>query len=136
MGAAAQVEEVAGPVHADLVAFDLVIDQLDLVVLAELAKLVEGLLAGHDLFDEGPGLLRDPPHSRLDGAEVRFGDRFAEREVVVEAVLHRRADAVPGVGIELHHRGGEQVGSRVPKDVERVFARLVIAVIGHEAVSI
>jgi len=41
----AQVEEVADPVYADLIALDLVGDQLELVVLAPLAKLLDRVLA-------------------------------------------------------------------------------------------
>ncbi len=59
----AQVDEVAGSIQADLVAFDLVVDQLDLVVLAALSEFVQGLLAGYHLPYEGPILLGDPAHA-------------------------------------------------------------------------
>ncbi len=59
----AQIDEVARPVQTDLIAFDLVVDQLELVVLAALAKLVQGLRPRNNVSDEGPILLRDPPHA-------------------------------------------------------------------------
>src|SRR4029077_4987937 len=132
----AQIEEVAGPIHADVVAFDFVVDQLDLVVLAALPKFVDCVLPRHRLFHEWTVLLGDPSHARFDGAEVGTGDRLAEREVVVEAVVDRWADAVLGVRIKLNDRRREQMGGRVPKDMEWILSRLVIAVSGHEAVSI
>src|SRR5260370_41396663 len=98
---AAEVEEIAGPVHADVIAFALVVDELNLVVLAAPAKFVDRLLPRHRLFDEWPVFLRDPSHARLDGAEVCLRDGLAEGEVVVEAVIDRWPDAVLGVGIEL-----------------------------------
>ncbi len=136
MWSAAEVEEIAGPVHADVIAFDLVVDQLDLVVLPAPAKLVDRLLSRHRLFDERAVFLRDPSHARLDGPEIGLRDRLAEGKVVIEAVFDRRPDPVLGVGIELHHRRSKEVRGRVSKDVERILSRLVIAVSGHEVVSI
>jgi len=98
-------------VDADLVAFDLVVDELDLVVLAAFAKLGQRLLAVHRVVNERPALLGDPPHSRFDRAEVCLGDRLAERKVVIETVLDRWADPVFRVGVELGHGGREQVRS-------------------------
>ena len=64
-------------------------------------------------------------HLLLDALEVRVGDRDAlgELEVVVEAVLDRRADRDLHAGIELHHRGREHVRGVVADDVERVLVR-------------
>jgi len=59
----AEVDEVARPVQADLIAFDLVVDELELVVLADSAKFVERLRPRNDVPHEGPILLRDPPHA-------------------------------------------------------------------------
>jgi len=68
--AAAEVEEVAGQVDADLVAFDLVRDELELVILVALFKLFDRLPAGHDLVHEWPILLRDAAHARFDRGQV------------------------------------------------------------------
>ena len=52
-------------------------------------------------------------------------DRLGELEVVVEAVLDRRADRDLHAGVEPPHRLGEQVRGRVAEDVERVGVGLV-----------
>ena len=95
--AAAQVGERAVGVERDgldAVVADEVLDQLDLVVLALGAEALERLGDGHVLALErlvGGDVLA---HLRLDRLEVRVGQRDAlgELEVVVEAVLDRRAD--------------------------------------------
>ena len=56
----------------------------------------------------------------LDRLEVGLRDRLRELEVVVEAVGDRRADRDLHAGMEAHDRLGEQMGGRVPEDVERV----------------
>src|SRR4029077_5388692 len=61
----AEVQELAGAVQAHLVAFDLVVDQLDLVVLAATAEFGKSLLPGHRVVNERAVLLRDPAHARL-----------------------------------------------------------------------
>jgi hypothetical protein len=61
-------------------------------------------------------------HPLLDGREVVLGDADArgELEVVVEAVLDRRADRDAGARIEVQHRGGEHVRGVVADELERV----------------
>ena len=56
----------------------------------------------------------------LDLREVGLGDRLRELEVVVEAVLDRRADRDLHARIEPPHGFREQVRRRVPQHVERV----------------
>src|SRR5258706_8419257 len=114
MWTATQVEKVAGPVHADFVALDLVRDQLELVVLPALAELLDRLLAGKNFMHEREIRLREPAHSRLYRRQVRLRDGLAEIKVVVEAVLHRGADSIFRLGIELRHSSREQVCGRVP----------------------
>src|SRR5450759_801757 len=126
-----QVEEFAGSIDAHLVALDLVVDQLELVVLVPLTKLCDRLLTRKRLVHEGPVLLSDPTHPRLDGAQFGLRDGLAEGEVVVEAVLYRRADTVLRVGVQLHDRRREQVCGRVPQQLQWIVACLVIAVLGH-----
>ena len=52
--------------------------------------------------------------------EVVVADRLGELEVVVEAVVDRRADRDLHVRVQAQHGLGEQMGARVPEDVERV----------------
>jgi len=62
---------------------------------------------------------------RLDPLEVLLADRLRELEVVVEAVLDRGADRDLHTGVQPADGLGQQVGSRVAQDVERVGIVLV-----------
>ena len=57
--------------------------------------------------------------------EVLLADRLGELEVVVEAVLDRRADGDLHARVEAPDGLGEQVRGRVAEDVERVGIVLV-----------
>ena len=96
------------------------VDELDLVGLALGCEAPAGLLA-IDLLDRpGSPLGDDPLHLRLDPLEVGLDDRLREVEVVVEAVLDRRADRDLHARIEPPDRLGEQVRARMAQDVERI----------------
>ena len=121
--AAAEIGEVALRVERD-VAFGGV-DELDLVrlVLGGEARL---RLVARDLLARPLAaflqLLRD---LRLDPLEILLADRLREVEVVVEAVLDRRADRDLHARIEPPDRLGEQVRRRVAEHGERVGIRRV-----------
>ena len=70
MRTSAEVEKVAGAIQADLVAFDLVLDQLELEVLAALAELFDRFVARNNLFHKRDVGLREPAHAGLDGGKV------------------------------------------------------------------
>src|SRR4051794_9661399 len=59
-------------------------------------------------------------HLGFDRLEVLFANRLREEEVVVEAVLDRRADRDLHAGMQTAHRLGEEVRARVAQDVERI----------------
>ena len=122
MGAAAQVHPGALPVEADLLAPGQVLDDLHLVVLAHIAKLLDGFLAAehHTLYRQV--LLRQLLHALLDRVEVFRGKVVAGGEIVVEAVLDHRADSDLHPGKQLLHRHGQQVGGGVADDFQ---ARLI-----------
>ena len=106
---------------------DQVLDQLDLVVLALGLEALERLGDGHVLAHErlvGGDVLA---HLRLDPLEVGIGDRdpLGELEVVVEAVLDRRADRDLDPRVELEHRRREHVRGVVADQPERVLAAAV-----------
>ena len=61
-------------------------------------------------------------HLLLERGEVLGGEGPLGVEVVVEAVLDRRADAEPRAGEQLLHGLGEHVGGRVPDDRAAVGA--------------
>ncbi len=123
--ALAQVGERAVRVERDrldALVLDEVLDELDLVRLVLGAEALERLVDGDVLAHERLVGLDVLAHLLLDALEVRIADRHAvgELEVVVEAVLDRRADRDPHAGIELHHRGREHVRGVVADDVERL----------------
>ena len=60
------------------------------------------------------------PHESLDAFEVRGGERVSDVEVVVEAVVCRRADRQLGFGEEFEYRLGQHVGRRVPHAAKQV----------------
>ena len=128
--AAAEVGERAVAVERDrlhaLVAHQ-VLDQLDLVGLALGLEALERLGHGHVLALERLVGLDVLAHLLLDALEVGVGDLHAlgELEVVVEAVLDRRADRDLHARVELHHRGGEHVRGVVADQPERVVPALV-----------
>ena len=97
------------------------VDELDLV---RLALRLEARAAPRRA--RSPRALHSRPsvdlalHLVLDPLEVGLGDRLRELEVVVEAVLDRRADRDLDARVEPPHRLGEQVRRRVAQHVERV----------------
>ena len=95
-------------------------DQLELVGLA--GQLGARLVVADHAAREGLALLDDLLHLLVDAAEVLGGERGLDVEVVVEAVVDRRADAELGVGVELLHRLRHHVGRRVPQDRQPVGA--------------
>ena len=116
---AVRVERDALDGRAVLAVRDEIVDQLDLVVLP-LGEEAGAGIGDRQLF--AVELLRGLHvllHLGLDGREVGLGDRDAlrELEVVVEAVLDRRADRDLHAGIEIHHGGGEDVGSVVADEI-------------------
>ncbi len=126
---AAEIREGAVAVErhrVDALGLDEILDQLDLVVLLLGAKALERLvdrgLAAVELLGRGDVLA----HPLLDRREVGLGDGDAVREVevVVEAVLDRRADRDLHARVQIGHRGGQHVRRVVTNQVERVLPAL------------
>ena len=95
-------------------------DQLELVGLV--LELVDGVGIGGDPALEALVLLDDLAHRGLDLDQVLGHERGLDVEVVVEAVLDRRADAELGLGEELLHGLRHHVRGRVAQDVAPVRA--------------
>jgi hypothetical protein len=147
--AAAQVapDPLAVPVHVvvvgqlavadlhDLVGIDvaLEVDQLQLVRLRRQLhlRLVERLVL--PAAERLPGL-DDLLHPLLELRQVLRLERLRHVEVVVEAVLDRRADAELGLGEDVLHGLGQHVRGRVAQHVEPV--RLVDRDRGHVGVEL
>ena len=70
MRPAAEVEPVALPVDLEVLAFGNRVDQLDLEHLALVGEDLLRLVARPDLLGEGPVLLDDLAHLRLDRRQV------------------------------------------------------------------
>ena len=118
MRAAAEVGEVALRVERDVALGG--VDELDLVRLA-LGGEARLRLVARDLLAAPLAALFDlPPTSSSIVARSALGDRLGELEVVVEAVLDRRADRDLHARVEPPHRLGEQVRGGVAQHVERV----------------
>ncbi len=93
-------------------------DQLDLVGLG--GEFGTRLVVGDDPAGEALALLLDLLHALLDAAQILGVERLLDVEVVVEAVLDGRADPELGLGEQVLHGLGEDVGGGVPQDVQTV----------------
>ena len=94
-------------------------DQFQLVRLV--GELLAGGLVGDDAAGEPLPALLDLLHLLLDGLEILRRERPGDLEVVVEAVLDRRADAQLGLGEDLLHGLGHDVRGGVAQDVQAVL---------------
>src|SRR5699024_8241772 len=95
-------------------------DQLELVGLAGL--LGAGLVIADLAADEALALLDDAAHLLLERLERLGGEGLGDVEVVVEAIGDGRADAELGLGIDLLHGLGQDVGGTVAQDRQPVLA--------------
>src|SRR5690606_5383219 len=116
--APAQVHEGTVPVDRD----DLVLAEL--LEALQLQRIVREefacLLLGDDLALERIVAADHLLHPLLDLGELIGRERLGHVEVVVEAVLDRRAEADLRLRTHLPHRRGEDVCRGVPEDVERL----------------
>ena len=110
--AAAEVGELALRVEGDR-AFRGV-DELDLVGLALGFEIPLRLLGADDLAAPRAALRKLALDLLLDALERVLADRLLELEVVVEAVLDRRADRDLRARVKTADRLGEEVGRGVP----------------------
>ena len=116
--AATEVGEVTLRVQRDVALGG--VDELDLVRLALGGEARLRLVAGDLLARPLAALLQLALDLRLDLLEVVLVDRLRKLEVVVEAVLDRRADRDLHARVEPPDRLGEQVRGRVAQHVQRV----------------
>ena len=93
-------------------------DQLQLVRLA--GQFLPGLILADDPAAEALALLDDLAHLLLDRLKVVGAERLVHVEVVVEAVLYRRADAQLGLGEQVLHRLRHDMRGRVAQDGQAV----------------
>ncbi len=103
--AQAEVDEVAGPIHARRGLGDLVGDQLDLEWLVQPLEERDRLGTGDLLLHERGRLLDDLTHLRLDPWQSLGQQPVLEREVVVKTLVGRRTDADHCAGKEVQDGG-------------------------------
>ena len=91
-------------------------DQLKFVGLGR--EFGSRLVVGHDPAAEALTLLYDLPHFKFKIFKIFGGESFLNVEVVIEAILDRRADAEFRLGMQVLHRLREHVRGRMPQDRE------------------
>ncbi len=125
VGTAAQVGEIPLPIQGNLLPFGNRLDDLGLVVLAQLAEITNRVGAGHDQTGDRQILLDEFGHAFLDRRQVFRGERALVGKIVVEAVLHHRPDGHLGIGEQLFDRLGQQVRGGMPDDLQafRILVR-------------
>ncbi|CAM5197645.1 hypothetical protein CDEN61S_00385 [Castellaniella denitrificans] len=116
--AAAQVDEVALAVQADLFVGGDRGDDLGLVGLADAAEELHGLVPVPFLARHGFVAARQFGHLLFDGFQVFRREGPLVREIVVETVVDDRADGDLGVGKQGLDRVGQQVRRGVPDQVQ------------------
>src|SRR5579864_5423968 len=115
---AAEVDEIALRVQRDVAVGG--IDELHLVRLALGLEARLRLVARDLLARPFAPLVELFLDLRLDAREIVLVDRLGEVEVVVEAVLDRRADRDLHAGVQAPHRFGEQIDRRMTEHGERI----------------
>ena len=116
--AAAQVDEAAVAVDADLLVGGKLVDMLELEALV--GEDLLGLLAADDLAHERLVGLDDGGHLLLDGAEVVGRERARQLEVVEEAVLGGGTERDLGAGEQLLDGLGHHMRAGMAHDAERL----------------
>src|SRR6185437_11891377 len=104
MWADAEIDEIALAVEADLLRRRDFLNPFGLVALADAGEEGGRLVALPHLAGDLLVALDDLAHARLDRGEVFRRERGIAGEIVVEAVLGRRAEGNLGLGIELLDR--------------------------------
>jgi hypothetical protein len=89
-------------------------DQLELVRLGR--ELRSCLVVGYHPAAESLTLLDDLAHLLFERFKIFGAERIVHIKVVIEAILHRRADAEPGLRVQVLHRLGENVRGGMPHD--------------------
>src|SRR2546421_3469887 len=123
MRPAAEVGEVSLRVEGDRTLG--CVDELDLVRLLLLDEARAGFVRRDLLALPLPTLCELPADLLFDAREIGFGDRLRKLEVVVEAVLDRRAGRDLHARVETSHGFGAGVRGRMPEHGECVRIVLV-----------
>ena len=121
MRARAHVEPLALAIDRDLLVGGNLRDPLGLEALAVVAEILDQPLVAvqisRSIFSSRSTISRI---AGLDLREVLGRERLVAGEIVIEAVLDRRAEGDLRAGIELLHRLGQHMGAVVAQQLERV----------------
>ena len=121
MRTAAQVHPAARTVHRDRLVGGQFHHPFGLEALALLFEEGADLVAGPDLAHQGLVARDHAAHLVLDRGQVLVGERpVLRREIVIEAVVGRRAEGDLRAGEEVLHRLGEDMRKIVARQFERV----------------
>ena len=118
--ATAEVEPLALVVERDRLALGDGVEQLELEALAHVVEPRPCGVAAHLLAYERQVGLHDLGHPCLDAGQVVGRERLVAEEVVVEAVLDRRADRHLGAGEQVLHGLGHDVRAVVADHRQRL----------------
>jgi hypothetical protein len=105
----------------------LLLDELTLEGLPLLCEDPKGLGLRQNLPLDRPVLADDPPHALLDLRDVFRGEGFGYEEIVEEPFLGGWADPTLSLRKKLRHGGGEEVGTRMPIDLQGRIGWLCLA---------
>src|SRR5688572_29683461 len=94
----------------------------DLLLERLVGKYLQSLFGGDGIALEWLVFGSYLAHAGLDLFEVLGREWPPDIEVVIEAVLYRRANAEMGARIETEHRLGQDVSGRVPEDLAALVA--------------
>ena len=110
---AAQVLPVAVPVHAQRFVAGDRLDQLDLVGFVIVFVMLDRAVALPHLGGDGIAAVDDFLHLLFDLAQIFGGEGLGAVEIVIPAVVDHRADGDLGVGPDLLHGAGHDMGQVV-----------------------
>ena len=117
MRAAAEIDEFSGGVKRNHQLVGFFFDEFTLESLIALFVELEGFGFGNEFALVRQVLRSELVHLLFNFREIFRSERLVAQKFVEKTGIGRRANAELDVGIELHHRGGEQVRRGMPEDV-------------------
>ena len=110
MRTAAQIHPRPLLVHRDHFTLRQRFDNLHLIVLAQVPKLCNRVLAAHFESLNGEISLNNISHTLFDGVKVFATETMPRGKIVIETILDGRSNSDLSTGIQLLHRHSQQVG--------------------------
>ena len=114
----AEIDEIALPIEADLLARRDLADIFGLVALADAVEERDRGVAVPDLARDLLVAAHDLAHARFDPLEILGGERRGAGEIVIEPGFGRRPKGDLGIGIQFLDRLGHDVGRIVAQNLK------------------